>query len=132
MPSPKWDSKQPPQSSAGMYGRESMIEKILDECTKRGTCPLNRKEFDEAFAGHDLAVQLRSACDFARQHDLAFGRSTGDQNFMFSRLPKTPESRHPTRRFQAHGPNSHPQAQRQNGFQRKQKSTAKAWSLRSF
>ncbi len=38
----------------------------------------NRKEFDEIFGGSD----------FAQQHDLAIARSTGDQTFLSSRLPK--------------------------------------------
>jgi hypothetical protein len=68
-----------------------MIERILDECSQRRTCPLNRKEFDETFTGADLTIQVRAAIDFAQQHDLAFARSTGDQLFVFSRLPKAPE-----------------------------------------
>jgi hypothetical protein len=66
----------------------TMTERILDECSRRGTCPLNRKEFDEAFAGSDLTIQIRAAIDFAQQNDLAFARSLGDQAFVFSRLPK--------------------------------------------
>ena len=69
-----------------------MIERILDECSQRRTCPLNRKEFDETFTGADLTIQVRAAIDFAQQHDLAFARSTGDQLFVFSRLPKAPEA----------------------------------------
>jgi hypothetical protein len=65
-----------------------MRERILDECSKRGTCLLNRQQFDETFTGHDLTIQVRSAIDFAQQNGLAFGRSTGDQHFIFSRLAK--------------------------------------------
>jgi hypothetical protein len=49
---------------------------------------LSRTEFDETFAGLDLTIQVRGAIDFAQQHDLAFARSTGDHQFLFSRLPK--------------------------------------------
>jgi hypothetical protein len=70
----------------------SLTERILDECSKRGTCMLSRAEFDETFAGLDLAIQVRGAIDFAQQHDLAFARSTGDHQFLFSRLPKGPNS----------------------------------------
>jgi hypothetical protein len=49
---------------------------------------LNRQQFDETFTGHDLIIQVRSAIDFAQQNGLAFGRSTGDQHFVFSRLAK--------------------------------------------
>jgi hypothetical protein len=51
---------------------------------------LGRKEFDETFTGLDLTIQVRGAIDFAQQHDLAFARSTGDRQFLFSRLPKAP------------------------------------------
>ena len=68
-----------------------MTERILDECSRNGTCPLNRKEFDETFTGADLTIQVRAAIDFAQQHDLAFARSTGDQHFVFSRLAKAPD-----------------------------------------
>lgn len=68
-----------------------MRERIVDECTKRGTCPMNRKEFDETFSGRDLTIQVRAALDFAQQNGLAFGRSMGDQHFVFSRLPAAPE-----------------------------------------
>lgn len=67
---------------------ESLTARILDDCSRRGTCQLSRKEFDETFAGADLTIQVRGAIDFAQQHDLAFARSTGDQLFLFSRLPK--------------------------------------------
>ena len=70
-----------------------MKEQILEECTKRGSCPLDRKQFDESFAGHDLTIRVRSAIDFAQQNGLAFGRSTGDQRFVFSRLAALPEGR---------------------------------------
>jgi hypothetical protein len=66
----------------------TLTERILDECSRRGTCLLSRKEFDETFTGLDLTIQVRGAIDFAQQHDLAFARSTGDQRFLFSRLPK--------------------------------------------
>lgn len=66
----------------------TLIERILDECSRRGTCMLSRAEFDETFAGPDLTIQVRGAIDFAQQNDLAFARSTGDQRFLFSRLPK--------------------------------------------
>src|SRR6476620_11227706 len=66
----------------------TMKERILEECSRRGTCPLDRKAFEEAFAGWDLTIQVRSAIDFAQQNGLAFGRSAGDQRFVFSRLPK--------------------------------------------
>jgi hypothetical protein len=58
---------------------------------------LSRMEFDETFAGPDLTIQVRGAIDFAQQHDLAFARSTGDQRFLFSRLPKAskPERNRP-------------------------------------
>ena len=81
--------------STGKSNKETaiMTQRILDECSRRGTCPLNRKEFDETFAGSDLTVQVRSALDFARLHDLAFARSLGDQAFVFSRLPKMLEGR---------------------------------------
>jgi hypothetical protein len=69
-----------------------MRQRILDECSQRGTCPLNRREFDEAFTGCDLTIQVRAANDFAQQHGLAFARSTGDQLFLFSRLPKVEET----------------------------------------
>ena len=68
-----------------------MTERILEECLKRGTCPLNRKEFNETFAGADLNIQVRAAIDFAQQKDLAFARAFGDQAFLFSRLPKSSE-----------------------------------------
>lgn len=87
-----------------------MRQRILDECVHRGTCPLNRTEFDEAFAGADLTIQIRTANDFAQQHGLAFARSTGDQHFLFSRLPKLEEGRN-------HNFNSN---QNQNGRQRAQ------------
>ena len=67
----------------------TLIERILDECSRGGTCMLSREEFDETFAGPDLTIEVRGAIDFAQQHDLAFARSTGDQRFLFSRLPKT-------------------------------------------
>ena len=70
-----------------------MIQRILDECLRRGTCLLNRKEFDETFAGPDLTVQVRAAIDFAQQNDLAFARSMGDQAFVFSRLPQLSAAR---------------------------------------
>ena len=70
------------------------MQRILDECSRRGSCPLDRKEFDETFAGADLAIQVRAAIDFAQQHDLAFARSVGDQHFVFSRLPKSQERGH--------------------------------------
>jgi hypothetical protein len=58
---------------------------------------LNRREFNETFTGADLTIQVRGAIDFAQQHDLAFARSTGDQAFLFSRLPKASkqERNHP-------------------------------------
>ena len=104
---------------------EAMKERILGECTKRGTCPLDRKQFDKSFAGGDLTIQVRAAIDFAQQNDLAFGRSTGDQHFVFSRLAKLSEtdaskqrgpsgksSRRSNRRFrskqQSRGPASRP------------------------
>lgn len=68
-----------------------MRERIVEECATRGTCPMNRKEFDETFAGRDLTIQVRAALDFAQQNGLAFGRSMGDQHFVFSRLPAAPE-----------------------------------------
>jgi hypothetical protein len=68
-----------------------MTERIVEECLKRGTCPLNRKEFNETFAGADLNIQVRAAIDFAQQKDLAFARAFGDQAFLFSRLPKSSE-----------------------------------------
>jgi hypothetical protein len=71
----------------------TMIQRILDECSRRGTCPLNRKEFDETFAGSDLTIQIRAAIDFAQQNDLAFARSMGDQAFLFSRLAKASKAR---------------------------------------
>ena len=98
----------------------SLNERILEECSRRGTCLLNRKEFDEAFTGSDLTIQVRGAIDFAQQHDLAFARSTGDQQFLFSRLPKAtnpgrnqpvnerrqaPTNRHGRRSGSKHKPN---------------------------
>jgi len=65
-----------------------MNQRILDECSRKGTCPLNRSEFDAAFGGADLTIQIRAAIDFAQQNDLAFARGMGDQMFVFSRLPK--------------------------------------------
>jgi hypothetical protein len=65
-----------------------MTQRILDECSRRGTCALNRQQFNEIFAGPDLTTQIRVAIDFAQQNDLAFARSMGDQAFVFSRLPK--------------------------------------------
>jgi hypothetical protein len=53
---------------------------------------MSRKEFDETFAGRDLTIQVRAALDFAQQNGLAFGRSMGDQHFVFSRLPAVPEA----------------------------------------
>jgi hypothetical protein len=70
---------------------EIMKQQILDECFRRGTCPLDRKQFDESFTGRDLTIQVRSAIDFAQQNGLAFGRSSGDQHFVFSRLAALPE-----------------------------------------
>jgi hypothetical protein len=66
----------------------TMTEQILDECSRRGICPLNRMQFDEMFTGRDLTIQVRAALDFAQAHDLAFARSSGDQRFAFSRLAK--------------------------------------------
>jgi hypothetical protein len=104
---------------------QNMKEQILEECSKRGTCPLDRKQFDASFTGSDLTIQVRSAIDFAQNNGLAFGRSAGDQHFLFSRLPKLPEAdasqqrrpggkpaRRPNRRFrgrqQPKGPSSRP------------------------
>lgn len=70
---------------------ETMKAQILDECSRRGACPLDRKQFDETFAGFDLTIRMRSAIDFAQQNDLALGRSTGDQHFVFYRLSKSSE-----------------------------------------
>ncbi|MHC1768449.1 MAG: hypothetical protein AB9869_29935 [Verrucomicrobiia bacterium] len=63
-----------------------MKQQIVEECARRGTCPMNRTQFDETFVGRDLTIQVRAALDFARQNGLAFGRSMGDQHFVFSRL----------------------------------------------
>jgi hypothetical protein len=67
----------------------TMTEQILDECSRRGLCPLNRLQFDATFTGGDLAIKVRAAIDFAQAHDLAFARSFGDQSFAFSRLTKS-------------------------------------------
>ncbi len=83
-----------------------MTARILDECSRRGTCSLNRKEFDEIFAGSDLTIQIRAAIDFAQQNDLAFARSLGDQAFVFSGLPKI------SNRGQRQPPNGRPQPNR--------------------
>ena len=68
-----------------------MREQIVDGCSRQGTYSMSRKEFDETFTGRDLTIQVRAAHDFAQQNGLAFGRSMGDQHFVFSRLPAEPE-----------------------------------------
>ena len=95
-----------------------MRQRILDECSQRGTCPLNRREFDEAFTGCDLTIQVRSAIDFAQQHGLAFARSTGDQLFLFSRLPKVEEP--PQRNNQRRQPGKQGGGRRPNRHSRPQ------------
>jgi hypothetical protein len=90
-----------------------MTERILDECSRRGTCPLNRKEFDDAFSGADLTIQVRAAIDFAQQNDLAFARGMGDQVFVFSRLPKITKER------RGHPANARPQSNNTNKSSRR-------------
>ena len=107
-----------------------MTERILDECSRRGTCPLNRREFDETFSGQDLTIQVRAALDFAQQHDLAFARSTGDQFFVFSRLAKLqPGTRgHPANARRER----RPQNQRRSGGKRRSKGSSQRPIGRSF
>jgi len=108
----------------------TMTSRILDECSQHGTCPLNRKEFDETFAGSDLTIQIRAAIDFAQQNDLAFARSLGDQAFVFSGLPKN------SNRGQRQPPNRRPhlnrRAKRRVDSSRKAKGPFRRPTGRSF
>jgi hypothetical protein len=109
-----------------------MIDRILDECSRRGTCPLNRKEFDATFAGADLTIQVRAAIDFAQQNDLAFARGMGDQVFVFSRLPKLSNAR---QRQPANAARPQPKthsAKRRQGSNRKIKRSSDRPHGRSF
>jgi hypothetical protein len=107
-----------------------MMQRILEECSRYGTCPLNRKEFDETFAGSDLTVQIRVAIDFAQQNDLAFARSSGNQMFVFQRLPKI------TKGGQGYPSNARPapkqQAKRHRRSGRKSKGPSQRPAGRSF
>ena len=107
-----------------------MIQRILDECLRRGMCLLNRKEFDEAFGGPDLTVQVRAAIDFAQQNDLAFARSLGDQAFVFSGL------RQPSAAKQSRPANARPQInrgkQQRDGPKRKRRGSSNRPLGRSF
>ena len=82
---------------------------------------MNRKEFDETFAGRDLTIQVRAALDFAQQNGLAFGRSMGDQYFVFSRLSAAaPDSgnqqrKQPSGKFQRSRQRSHGRSRRRRG-----------------
>jgi hypothetical protein len=107
-----------------------MTERILEECLRRGTCPLTRKQFDETFAGSDLTIQIRAAIDFAQQNDLAFARSMGDQAFLFSRLPKMSNARQrqPPNAF----PSAKPAGKRRSRFHRKPKGLPQRPNGRSF
>jgi hypothetical protein len=76
---------------------------------------MNRQEFDATFAGHDLASQVRAAIDFAQQHNLALGRSAGDQHFIFSRLQSNGASHAPERKRSARSRNRSARRNRRNG-----------------
>jgi hypothetical protein len=109
---------------------EIMKEQILAECSARGTCPLDRKQFDETFAGHDLTIQVRSALDFAQNHDLALGRSAGDQHFVFYRLHKAPENGRPLGQRQQNKP-SQRRKRRSHGQKKPQGAASRPYG-RSF
>ena len=106
----------------GTFHKRTMREQILDECLKRGACPLNRKQFDETFSGYDLTIQMRSAIDFAQQNDLALGRSTGDQHFVFYRLSKSQETTL----------NQRPSRQKTSGHRARRRSQARRKPSRAY
>jgi hypothetical protein len=94
---------------------------------------LSRAEFDETFAGLDLTSQVRAAIDFAQQHDLAFARSTGDQRFLFSRLPKGPNAgRHQPANERRVGMQAGKRRNRRDGSKRKRNGASRRPFGRSF
>lgn len=94
---------------------------------------LSRMDFDETFAGPDLTVQVRAAIDFAQQHDLAFARSAGDHQFLFSRLPKGhAEKRHQPANERRQGVRASKGRNRRRSSQQKQNSSSRRPFGRSF
>jgi hypothetical protein len=89
---------------------------------------LSRKEFDQTFAGPDLTIQVRAAIDFAQQHDLALARSTGDQQFLFSRLPNASKGG----RNQPVNERRQAKANHKTGFARRRKGSSQRPIGRSF
>ena len=94
---------------------------------------LSRTEFEETFTGLDLTVQVRGAIDFAQQHDLAFARSAGDQRFLFSRLPKSPNAaRHQPANERRQGMQAGKRRSRRPGFKGKANGAPRRPFGRSF
>ncbi len=94
---------------------------------------LNRMRFDETFTGPDLTIQVRAAIDFAQQNDLAFARNTGDQRFLFSRLPKASKAgRNQPANERRQGVQAGNRRSRRSGAQRKPNGSPRRPFGRSF